>query len=253
MKHSKEIEFMKTAVERAYAEISREEMRVTDKGEFDSVTNLDYGMEKVLLAMLKESFPDDRVVSEEFNTDNELGGRCWTIDPIDGTVNMAHNTNMYGVQIAFLIDQSVEASLIYLPCYNEMYTAVRGEGAFCNGKRVCVAKRRLGNCMVSLGDFSHRKPVQSEQQMRLVERLRTKVSKLRLYGAACVDFAFLASGRTDAMIMFTKHLWDIAPGWLLSEEAGAKVVNLKGEAYTFGDDEILAIANEELAQLMIEK
>ncbi|MEG1663424.1 MAG: inositol monophosphatase family protein, partial [Clostridia bacterium] len=104
-----------------------------------------------------------------------------------------------------------------------------------------------------LGDFSHRSEKQAEEQFELIGRLYKKIGKLRLFGAASIDFAFIASGRTDGMIMFTKNLWDIAPGWLLVAEAGAKVTNLDGESYQFGMDEIVVTATDEMLKIMKRK
>ena len=72
-----------------------------------------------------------------------------------------------------------------------------------------------------------------------------------MFGAACIDFAFVASGKTSATVIFTKNKWDIAPGILLCQEAGALLKGNDGE-YTDESNVVIASATEELYQTIIE-
>ena len=69
-----------------------------DRG--DLVTNFDYEIEKYIIDKIKESYPDFSIVSEEYNSEEGLKDNCFTIDPIDETVNFAHNIPLWGIQVA---------------------------------------------------------------------------------------------------------------------------------------------------------
>ncbi len=252
MRYFDELELMKSAVVEAWEIFKNEEMNVSDKGAYDLVTNIDKDMERFISARIREKFPADKIVGEEFNAEYGLPtGRAWVIDPVDGTVNMAHGLGIYGVQVAFFDGGEVVASLIYLPTFGETYTAVKGEGAYLNGKRTHVRERSLNNAMVSIGDCSH-KPQYIQDIKDCVEgKLKPKIGKFRNFGAASFDFACLASGRTDGYILFTKNLWDIYPGLLVSAEAGAKIVSPTGEDYDYYRDEgICALAGSALVDVL---
>ena len=75
--------------------------------------------------------------------------------------------------------------------------------------------------LISVGDFTHKCDRLAALQYKAVGYLYPRVAKLRMYGAASIDCALFASGRLAATVFTTHNLWDIAPGILLSQEAGA--------------------------------
>ncbi len=243
---------MKEYVCRAWEIFGSEEMDVSDKGAYDCVTNIDKDMEKYLSDRIRETFRGDKIVGEEFSAEYAIpDGRAWIIDPVDGTVNMSHGLGLYGVQIGFFDGGEIAASLIYLPTFGEIYTAVRGEGAYLNGKRTFVNVRSLNSSMVSIGDCSHKPQYIQDIKDGVVGKLQPKIGKFRNFGAASFDFACLASGRTDGYILFTKNLWDIYPGLLISMEAGAKIVSPYGEDYDYYRDEgVCALASDALVDVL---
>ena len=246
----RELEFLVRTVREAWNACAGTELHTRDKGAFDLVTDMDLAMERFIDGAIRESFPGDVVVGEELNPLKELpAGRAWTVDPIDGTVNMAHGLPLFGVQCAFTVDGAPRAAVIYLPRYDEMYTAVRGGGAKLNGQRISVSGRAAADAVVSVGDYSHKTLAHASGQIARVQYLYDRVSKLRHFGAASVAFAWFASGRTDGMMMYTRNLWDIVPGWLLAEEAGGIALSVNGGSYALGTDGIVVCASESVAKL----
>ena len=140
---------------------------------------------------------------------------------------------------------------IWLPCQDELYTAVAGQGCFLNGRPVSVdISVTADTAVISVGDFTHKSDRLAALQYRAVGYLYPRVSKLRMYGAASVDYAFFVSGRLAATVFTTRNLWDIAPGILLSQEAGAIIMGLDGEPYDYSKEGVMLAANEEIAKLM---
>lgn len=74
---------------------------------------------------------------------------------------------------------------------------------------------------MTTGDFSRRSEEYRLMQARLMSECRDVVGRFKMFGAACVDFAYLASGRTDVHVRFVNKIWDFLPGLHLAEAAGA--------------------------------
>lgn len=224
--------------------------KVTQKGSFDLVSAADVAVERFVAEQIHARFPADRFLGEETAPGAALGGRCWVLDPIDGTVNMANGIPVYGMQCALFEDDRCTVSALYFPVWNEMFTAGDSLGAFRDGERLTVARRPLSGAIVSFGDFRHDDPARREQQFAIMARVSPLVSKIRMFGAASMDFASLAAGRTDGAVLFTRNLWDIAPGILLCREAGAEVLSVDGGAYRQGSAGVAVTGSPELAQLL---
>ena len=253
MKYQKERDFIVGEIKRIYAKYAEHGIDdVTQKTQFDLVTNIDVGIEKELTASILSAFPNDKIHGEETSSAQEIVGRTWTIDPIDGTCNMSGNLPLYGVQCALLNDGEIVFAVIYLPNFGETMVAEKGCGVYLNGKRVEVKRHgTLNNALVSFGDYPHYKtPEIAQRQHRAIAHLFTKIAKIRMFGAACIDFAFVAAGRTDGTVVITRNLWDIAPGILMCQEAGAILTNLDGKPYKFSDNGVVASATKELSQLI---
>ena len=131
---------------------------------------------------------------------------------------------------------------------DECFWAARGQGAFCNNRSIAVSGAdTLTEALVGTGfpyDVAERLP-------EVLERLAAvlPVSQgLRRIGAASVDLAYLACGRLDAFYEAGLKPWDLAAGWLLVEEAGGRVSNLRNESLRFG--EALLASNGRLHKAM---
>lgn len=246
----KELAFLCRIVKEAWKTCGGAELNVRDKGAFDLVTDVDFAMEKFLTEAIKENFAGDVVVGEELNPLRELPmGRVWTVDPIDGTVNMAHGLPLFGVQCAFCIDGKPLAAVIYLPRFEEYYTALDGSGARLNGTPIKVSGRAAKNAMISVGDYSHKTLSHAMGQVEKVGSIYDSVSKMRHFGAASVDFAWFAAGKTDGFMMYTRNLWDLVPGWLLSVEAGGVVRSINGGEYSLTEEGIVVSASDDIAEV----
>ena len=254
MQYTKELEFITANIQEAYERFARSgPSDVRSKSAFDLVTEVDVNVEKFLTQAILEAFPDDRIHAEELSSSQAIIGRTWVIDPIDGTCNFAHNIPIYGIQCCLFDGGEPRMAVIYLPCQNELYTAMEGCGCYLNGEKISVDKGVTADtAVISIGDFTHKSDRLAALQYQAVGYLYPRVSKLRMYGAASVDYAFFVSGRLAATVFTTRNLWDIAPGILMSREAGAIIMGLDGKSYDFGQDGVILAANEEIAQLMQE-
>ena len=251
MQYEKELNFIKEKMAAAYQKFACDTRTVVQKRAFDLVTDLDLNIEKYLTAEIQKAFPCDTVQGEEFSSAPKTEGRVWSLDPIDGTCNMANGSKLYGVQAALIEDNETVVGVIYLPHFDEWYYAVKGEGAWCNGEKIRVNDGvELQNALISVGDYPHRNVETARMEHEAIRMIFPKIAKMRMFGGACMDFAFTASGKTHACVIITRNVWDIAPGLLLCQEAGARVCNLQGGTFRFGDDGVIAAANDEVFALV---
>ena len=246
--------FIINTIKDAYSDFGKyNKASLTDKAAFDLVTSTDFNIENYIISKIKERYPQDVILSEETNSETVVAqGLCtWTIDPIDGTYNMANGIKIYGIQCAMYVDGTLNLAAVYIPHFDELYYAKAGEGAYLNGERITVKPNSLDHCVVSMGDFPHTRPNDIEQELRVITSLSTKIARIRMFGAACMDFTCVASGKTSGTVIFTKNKWDIAPGILLCQEAGALLKGNNGD-YTDKSNVVIAVATEELYQTIID-
>jgi myo-inositol-1(or 4)-monophosphatase len=239
--------FLATAIEAALAAGRtqrahfRSAMHVEKKGAIDLVTEIDIAVERQFRAMIAERFPDHVVLGEEaasfFGAGGGAPGRVagrhqWIIDPIDGTTNYAHGLALFCVSIALEIDGRTEVGVVYDPMADELFTAVRGEGARLNGERLAVTDcADLGDALMCTGfPYSVReKPGHLIASFAEFMRLSRAVRRL---GSAALDLCYVAAGRFDAFYEESLHAWDMAAGALLVEEAGGQVSGTAGQPFT---------------------
>ena len=155
MKYEAEKNILVKAIEQIYIKYSRNGLgNVVQKTQFDLVTDIDCGIEYELAQIIRQNFPQDKIHGEETSSDQIIEGRTWTIDPIDGTCNMASSIPLYGVQCALFENSEVVFSIIYLPHFDELFFAEQGAGCYLNGKRVFVKQNEdINNAIVSFGDY----------------------------------------------------------------------------------------------------
>ncbi|MBQ7383271.1 MAG: inositol monophosphatase [Clostridia bacterium] len=240
------LNFITEAIKAAYAKHGQlDENSLSDKSRFDLVTSTDYNIEEYLIGQIRLRYPDDKILSEETNNATVIDGKTWTIDPIDGTYNMANGIRIYGIQCAMYDGGKPVLCAIFLPHFDELYYAEAGKGAYLNGKPIGVKPRDLSHCTVSFGDFPHTRARDFELEHKIMKSLSSKIAKIRMFGAACMDFTCVASGKTSGTVVFTKNKWDITPGILLCREAGALIMDTVGE-YSEDSAEVIAVSSREL-------
>jgi myo-inositol-1(or 4)-monophosphatase len=193
----------------------------------DIVTEMDTAAEALIVEGLRTARPGDGVLGEEGASDEGTSGVRWVIDPIDGTVNYLYSLPAWAVSIAAEIDGRVVVGVVHIPPLGETYTAVRGRGARCNGRRLSVrAAPSLEKALVGTG-FGYERSRRA-RQAQILTTVLPAVRDVRRGGAASVDLCSVAAGRLDAYYERGLQPWDLAAGGLVAEEAGARVGGLDG-------------------------
>ena len=210
------------------------------KGEINLVTEVDKACEELIDGMVRAAWPDHDILAEE-NDYAANGAACkWIIDPLDGTTNYAHGFPWFGVSIALEVDGVVRLGVIYHPMMDELFTAVKGEGAFINGRPIRVSVRQpLKNCLLATG-FPYDRTWDNENNFENFMNFQMSARAVRRAGAAALDLAYVAAGRLDGYWECKLKPWDVAAGQLLVSEAGGDVTNHAGEPFSVYDHRVLA-------------
>lgn len=206
--------------------------RVREKGgQADIVTAVDEASERAIVARVREAFPGDAIVAEEFSAAARSQGRRWVIDPLDGTVNYVHGHPFACVSIALVDDEGPAVGVVHAPFLGEVYHAVRGGGAFLDDRPIRVSGVREGGASLVATGFPF-KPGKGDpvRYFQLVAEVVRTTHGVRRAGAAALDLAYVAAGRVDAFFELGLAPWDIAAGLLLVTEAGGRVSGWPGDA-----------------------
>jgi len=214
--------------------------KISYKGEVDIVTESDRRAEALIVARLRAEFPQHGIVAEEGGSGAAAGAKyTWHVDPLDGTTNFAHGYPCFAVSIGLLEQGQPIVAAVQNPTSDELFTAVRGEGAYLNGKRIFVSPvEKLAESLVCTGfPPKHRR---SSANMSYYWEFTLRSHGVRRDGSAALDLCSVACGRFEAFWEFGLSSWDTAAGILLVTEAGGMVTDLAGNPYQPGDSEMLA-------------
>jgi myo-inositol-1(or 4)-monophosphatase len=195
----------------------------------DMVTEFDRASELLVVKGLFQNRPDDSIIGEEGASVTGTSDITWYIDPIDGTTNFLYHLPNWAVSIGATDDLGPLVGVVYIPALDEMFTAVRGRGAFLNGAPIqCNTAIDLSQALVCTG-FSY-SPAQRTVQAQRVSRMIHLVRDIRRFGAAAIDLCYVACGRLDAYFEEDLAPWDIVAGELIAREAGCRSGNFHGQA-----------------------
>lgn len=206
------------------------------KGPQDWVSAADHAVEALIRDRLRGAFPGDSMLGEEAG--GQVGQDAWLVDPIDGTINFVHGVRYWCVSIAFIHMDERRIGVIYDPSLDELFWAVRGGGAFCEGQPIHVAAcERLDRALMCAG-YVPRHPL--EAHLRMKRLLHEAGAAVKDMGAGALMLAHVAAGRYDAFVEPHMHPWDASAGLLLVEEAGGRVGPYPGDGGLIAGGAVIA-------------
>jgi myo-inositol-1(or 4)-monophosphatase len=214
--------------------------KISYKGEVDIVTESDKRSESIILSKLRNHFPNHAIIAEEGGRGAADGAKyCWHVDPLDGTTNFAHAYPCFAVSIGLVEDGQPLVGVVLNPINNELFTALRGEGAYLDHKRIHVSPiGKLATSLVSTGFPTHQRA--NNRNIYYYWEFTMRSHGVRRDGSAALDLCSVACGRFDGFWEFGLNSWDTTAGMLIVKEAGGTVTNLEGLPYQPGDRSILA-------------
>ncbi|WP_394130987.1 inositol-1-monophosphatase [Shewanella maritima] len=212
---------------RAFTDLDR--IEISTKGTNDFVTSVDKEAEAAIIYQIRKSYPDHTIVGEEEGENRgENKDYVWIVDPLDGTTNFVRGIPHFAVSIALQYKGKTEVAVVYDPIRDELFSAVRGNGAKLNDFRLRVTNNNdLENTIIATG-FPFKARQHTESYMNILGAVFPLCADLRRAGSAALDLAYVAAGRMDGYFEIGLKPWDIAAGDLICREAGGTVTDFTG-------------------------
>lgn len=217
------------AAERAGAMLrSHGNLNVRVKADNDFVTEMDVRSEDLIRKSLLGQFPEDEFFGEESGGASVSHGR-WIVDPIDGTQSYMRGHHGYSISIAYEYEGELVIGCVYMPDNDEMFLAVRGHGATLNGKPIHVSEIDDPHQAIAHLGYGHRILENRRRTMALLPDLFDRISDIRRFGSAAYALCCVACGRSETFFELGLHIYDVAAGIVIVEEAGGCCTGWPGE------------------------
>ncbi|WP_375385163.1 inositol monophosphatase family protein [uncultured Microbacterium sp.] len=198
----------------------------------------------VLRPLLEAAYPAARWVEDELDDGSLPRGDWWVTDPVEGAINFVHGISEWAVTATLVRDNEPVLAVVALPGGSATYTAVRGGGAFLNGRPIRVsAKTRLSAALVGTGQAS---PRETADTFALIARtlpvMMAASGVTRVSVPPTLQLIHVAAGRMDAFWQHSAVRSGLLPGALLVEEAGGTVTDIHGAPWSLASTDFLATA-----------
>ncbi len=232
------------------ASFDLDKLNVRSKRPNDFVSEVDHAAEDAIIAILRHAYPAHGFLAEESGEKDIKADYVWVIDPLDGTTNFLHGFPQYCVSIGLLYKGKPQQAVVYDPNRNELFTATRGGGAFLNDHRIRVSRTdKLQDALLSTG-FPFKELENVDEYLKGLKRLMHMCSGIRRPGAAALDLAWVAAGRSDGFWEMGLSPWDMCAGALLVREAGGLVGDFAGNE-TFMETGRIVATNPKIFAAML--
>ena len=188
---------------------------------YELVTSADMASNDMIISEILKAYPQHKIISEEIpQSDLTINGPTWIIDPIDGTVGYANGHYNVCISIAYADKGEVQVGVVYNPFLDELFYAVKGEGAFLNDAAIHAKDvSNLNECVIATG-FPHKKE-NIAAITSFLTLLLPHIRDVRRNGSAALDYCWVACGRLQGYYEGSLSPWDMAAGRLIAIEAGA--------------------------------
>ncbi|SHN45999.1 inositol monophosphatase family protein [Chitinophaga sp. CF418] len=188
--------------------------------------------------------------------DPALGHIYWVCDPIDGAIHFLQGFSPWCISLALIEHGTAVFSIVYDAVRDELFTALRGQGAWLNGEKLTVNLRNSVQEAV-LATAHPNQPQREKKETSLLlaslERILPKAGAVRMLGPSSLQLAYVAAGRLDAFWEYGNDVYDWLAGALMVEEAGGKVQSIEGEAFSIETNTGVLAGNEWLVGLLEEE
>ena len=200
----------------------------TKTGHRDVVTEYDRRVQELLMDRLSAAVPGAVFFCEENEQQGDLKAEhVFIIDPIDGTMNFVRGFHHSAISVAYMQAGVLRAASVYNPYAEECFSALLGEGAWCNGRSIHAGALPLSESVVCCGTAPY-SPQLADSTFALMKKAFLASLDIRREGSAALDMCSAAAGRAGVYFEPTVSLWDIAAGLLLMQEAGGVCCRLDG-------------------------
>ena len=218
----------------------------------DYVTQVDFSVQKHLTEELARLYPDIQFLGEEGQKHALDWMRpVWILDPVDGTTNLIHDFQESCVSLGLWDGRELVFGCVYNPFHEELFTAVKGQGAYLNGKKMTVSDRPdLRHSLIMVGTSPYEKN-RADEVFDKMKRLFVASEDIRRSGSAAIDLCTVACGRADGFFEYNLKPWDYAASAAIIMEAGGSVTGLDGKPIFPGENAVVVASNGHIQQELL--
>lgn len=227
--YKEELKYALEIVKTAYNTIKNNNTFSIHMREDNSViTDADIAIEKYLIGKIKEKYPTDEIVTEEFRGEFATKKRTWIIDPIDGVTHFINSEGSWGIQLAFFDKNYTKFGIIYIPQKDELYYAAENQGVFLNNKKLeKPIILPIQDTVVEFGgSIANGYNIKEKCLDRLLNYNEQRVSNILYIKSCCTAYTNLLTNKTSALITAATSPWDVMPGELMCRELGIEITYL---------------------------
>lgn len=206
------------------------QMEIIGKNSNEFVTQIDKVSEETIIAELQNAYPSHAFLAEESGHISGIAGDqyCWIIDPLDGTRNYMQGYSPFSISIALMKDRELLLGVIFDPTRDEVFTAVKEQGAYLNGHRIHVSPSDdLKTALIGTGFPLEKNAVNMDNYLREFSNIFTHCTDVRRDGCSSLDLAYVACGRLNGFWEFGLRIWHVAAAALIIQEAGGIVTDFQ--------------------------
>lgn len=216
---------------------------ITQKnGAANIVTEADLQVQAFLQKKLACLIPGSGFICEENDVADHQKEYLWVIDPIDGTTNFSRGLPECAISVGLLHNNEPVLGVIFAPRLKLIFSAVKGKGAYCCGKRIHTSNKTFAESLFCSGLCVYQKDL-SDRCAEIITKVHPQCSDIRRFGSCALELCYLAMGRCDLYFEIRTYPWDYAAGLLIVEEAGGVLRGYQGEPLKFDGMSMLVGAN----------
>ncbi|MGP1957674.1 MAG: inositol-1-monophosphatase [Arsenophonus sp. ER-QC15-MAG3] len=198
-------------------------------GQDNFLINFDKKVKQIIIEVIEKSYPTHAIITEEYDkiVDKKKAIQ-WIINPLDGLINFTKRLPHFSISIAVYSNNSTEIAVIYNPMLNELFTAVRGQGAQLNGYRLRLKNINELNSIIITSSFPFKTKQHSLYYIKIITKLIRKSINFHCTGSIALDLAYVAAGRIDVFFEVNFKPFKFIAGELLIQEAGGIITDFVG-------------------------
>lgn len=206
---------------------------------------------KIMTDIIYKAYPNHFICTTKYNNSFKENYVTWIINPLDGLNNFEKKIPHFCLSISVIIKNRTVISVIYDPLKNELFTAIRGQGAQLNGYRMrCSNENSLSNSKIGI-NFLIKKQYEKKNYFKIIELLLSKSIRFISSGSSVLDLAYLAAGRLDGVCNFSFKPRNIISGELQIRESGGIISELTGKCFNYFNSTSLVTGNSKFLRVLL--
>lgn len=237
------IEVLAEIVKEASGLMVTDHFTVIQKGAIENVvTSSDLAVQEFIVKKLSEALPGCGFLCEEEDINDTGREYIWVIDPIDGTMNYARGIHDCCISVGLMKNGEIVMGVVYSPARGEMFTAEKGKGAFCNGRKLSVSERPFRDGIICTAMSTYRKQY-AKACDEIIFDIYMRCNDFRRFGSAAIEICMLAAGQIELFFEMRLQPWDFAAAMLILQEAGGCISGYDGKLPPINDPCMVVAAN----------